>query len=268
MAHHSRFSSLVKKSFGLLGSYAFKKLLGVDIVDPKEHWKSKAAELKKERRFEEAVEILDKVKHVEKTETSKNYWYEQANNLYEIGEYEQAKDALFKDLEVNRKNYDTFFLLGKILYELKMYEDSLEYLNKASEEHDSKILKNIQKIDQMKNVNKFEEAVVYSDKVKHGNPLDHKYWYQRGQVLLQLEKFKDAITCFNSALDAAIDPSKVLYLLAKSHLFDGNPEKSFEILEKACTIDPKNKEKLLIDTDFESMSNDKHFRMITGTLNS
>jgi len=235
-------------------------------MNPKEHWESKAEQLKKERKFEEAVEILDKVKDIVKSDTSENYWYQKANNLYEIGEYEQAKDALFKDLEVNKKSYDTFFLLGKILYELKIYEESLEYLNRASEEHDSKILKNIQKIDQMKNVNKFEEAVKYSDKVKQDHPLDSRYWYQRGMILFQLKKFTDSVSCFNSSLEDPFDTTKILYQLAKSNLHAGNQSDSFEILEKICTIDPNNKEKLRLDKDFETVLNDKRFRMITGSL--
>jgi tetratricopeptide (TPR) repeat protein len=235
-------------------------------VEPKEHWKSKAEELKKVRKFEEAVKIMNKVKEIERSDTSEDYWYEKANNLYEIGEYEQAKDALFKDLEVHQKSYNTFFLLGKILYELKIYEDSLEYLNKASEEHDSKILKNIQKIDQMKTVSKFEEAVMYSDKVKQDHPLDSRYWFQRGLVLFQLGKFSDAVSCFNSSLENPFDLNKIQYQLAKSELFAGNPSGSFDILEKICTVDPNNKEKLRLDKDFETVLNDKRFRIITNSL--
>ena len=114
-------------------------------MDPKEYWESKATELKKERKFEEIVEALDKVKEIKKTETSPDYWYKKACNLYEIGEYEKAKDALINDLEVNKKNYETFFLLAKILFELESYEESLEYLNKASEYHNSEFLKKFSK---------------------------------------------------------------------------------------------------------------------------
>lgn len=238
------------------------------MVDPKEHWESKAAELKKERKFEEIVEVLDKVKEIEKAETSKDFWYKKACNLYEIGEYEKAKDALLHDLEVNKKNYDVLFLLAKILFELESYEESLEYLNKASEDHDSNLLKNSQKVDQMKNLHKFEEAVMYSDKVKQDNPLDHSYWYQRGMVLFKLKKFTDALFCFNSALELHQEHQNTLYQLAKTELYVGNKEISFEILERICTMDSDNKEKLRIDKDFEHVLNDKSFRMIIGLLNS
>ena len=237
-------------------------------MDPKEHWKSKAAELKKERKFEESVGFLDKVKGIQNSKNSENYWYKKACDLYEIGEYDKAKDALLKDLEVNKKNYETLFLLAKILFELKSYEESLEYLNKASEDHDSKLLKNIQKIDQMKNLRKFEEAVKYSDKVKQDNPLDHSYWYQRGMVFFKLRKFTDALSCFNSALELKQEHQNTLYQLAKTELYAGNKEKSFEILERICTIEPNNKEKLRLDSDFKHVLNDKYFKRIFSSLNS
>ncbi|MDH3488919.1 MAG: tetratricopeptide repeat protein [Nitrosopumilus sp.] len=236
------------------------------MVNPKEHWKSKAAELKKERRFEEAVEIFDKLKEITKSEKSEDYWYKKAQYLYEIGEYDQAKDALFKELESNPKNYNSFFLLGQILFELSMYDKSLECLNKASEVHNSQILKNIHKVEQMKNVHKFEEAIVYSDKVKQEHPLGEKYWHLRGMVLFKLKKFENAISCFNSILESNKDNTKILYQLAKAELYAGNTDKSFKILQRICTIEPNNKEKLRLDEDFKIISNDKQFRMIIGPL--
>ena len=135
------------------------------MVDPKEHWATKAEELKKDRRFEEAVGILDKVQEIKKEERADNFWYKKAIHSCDLGEYEQAVEEVRKDLETNQKSFESFFLMGKILYELKKFEESLEYFNKASEERNMQHLKNTQKIDQMKNVHKFEEAVKYSDKV-------------------------------------------------------------------------------------------------------
>ena len=199
-------------------------------MNPKEHWELKAAELKKEGKFEESVEFLDKVKGVQNSKNSKDYWYKKACDLYEIGEYDKAKDVLLKDLEINNKKYDALFLLAKILFELKLYEESLEYLNKASEDHDSKFLKNSQKIDQMKNLRKFEEAVIYSDKVKQDNPLDHSYWYLRGMIFFKLKKITDSLSCFNSALELKPEHQNTLYQLAKTELYAGNKEASFKIL--------------------------------------
>jgi len=169
-----------------------------------------------------------------------------------------------KDLEINQKSYETFFLTGRILYEIKKYEESLECYNKASEERNRQLMQNAQKIDQMKNVKKFEEAIKYSDKVYQEKALDYTYWYHKGMVLLNLKKFNDASSSFKIALELSQDNPKILYELARSELCTGNNEESFKILEKACLIDPSNKEKLRVDKHFDQVSEEKQFRIIKG----
>jgi len=236
------------------------------MVSPKKHWENKAEDLKKERKFEEAVEILDKVKEVEHDERSNDFWYKKAVHCCEIGEYEQAKDALFKDLEINENQHKTLFLLGKIFLELHLYEESLEYLNKALEYHDSKILKNINKIELMKNVNKFEQAVIYTDNLNQESDLDDSYWFYKGTVFLKLNKFKDAISSYILALEKNPNNPKILYGLSKAELGMGHKEKTLELLEIVCTMDPANKKKVKSDADFNTISSEKRFQIIVDSL--
>ena len=234
------------------------------MVEPKEHWISKVEQLKKSRNFEEAIKILDKVQEIEKEENNENFWYKKAINYVEIGEYENAKEALEKDLEINPKSYDTFFLMGKILYELKKYEESLECYNKAIEEQDSLHLRNTHKIDQMKKVHKFEEAVKYSDMVYQEKQIDNVYWRHKGMTLFKLKKFDEASSCFERVLKSDENNEKTLYELAKSELFLGKIQKSLKILEKICVINPSIREKLRIDKDFDHLADEKQFRNLAG----
>jgi len=237
------------------------------MTDPKKYWEMKANVLKKGKKFEDAIKIVDKFQRLKKDEKVEDFWHKRAIHCCEIGDYEEAKDALIKDLEINQKRYEPLILLGKILYELKEYEESLEYFNKASEEHSRAHLRNIQKIGQMKNVHKFEEAVKYSDLVYHEKTLDYTYWHYRGMTLLKLKKFIEASSCFKTALETDQDNPRILYVLAKSELGAGNKEKAFEILEKICSTNPSNKGKLRIDRDFDQIAEEKRFRVIIGLLN-
>lgn len=236
------------------------------MVDPKEHWEQKAEEFKKAGKFEEAIKMLDKVQQVKREEQGVDFWYQKATQCCEIGEFEQAKEALEKDLETNQKSYDSFFLMGKILYQLKKYEKSLECYNKALEEYSSQHLRYVNKIDQMKNVNKFEEAVKYSDKIYQEKELDEEFWFQKGMVLNQLKKFDDASSCFKIILEKNQNNPKIQYELAKSELWCGNKKRALQILEKACMMDSSIKEKLRIDKDFEPLSEEKQFQSIVGLL--
>jgi tetratricopeptide (TPR) repeat protein len=234
------------------------------VVEPKEHWAQKAEELKKNRKFEDAIKMLDKVEEVKREEEKDDFWHKKAIHLCEIGEYQQAKDALDKDLETNQKNYDSFFLMGKIFYELKKYEESLECYNKASEEYNRQHMRHTNKIEQMKNVNKFEEAVKYSDLVYQEKDIDQEYWYQKGMVLVKLKKFNDASSCFETILEKNQNNPKILYELAKSELYSGNKQKALENLDKACKLDSQTREKLRIDNDFDEISEEKQFQIILG----
>jgi len=215
-------------------------------------------------KFEEAIKIFDKVKGMKEQEKDDDFWNKKANHYWEIGEFEQAKNALEKDLEINNKSFDSFFLMGKIFYKLKKYEESLEYYNKASEENSRLHLRNNSKVDQMKNVRKFEEAVKYADKVYQEKELDHEFWYHKGMTLTKLKKFNEASSCFKTILETNQENTKILYELAKLELFEGNTQNSLDILEKTCKIDSHVKEKLRVDEDFKSIAEEKRFQTITG----
>ncbi|MDH3611271.1 MAG: tetratricopeptide repeat protein [Nitrosopumilus sp.] len=236
------------------------------MTDPKEHWTKKAEEYKKDGKFEEAIKMLDKANEIKKEEKDPDYWFKKAIHFCDIGQYQSAKNALEKDLETKQKNYDSFFLRGKILYNLKNYEESLECFNKASEEYNRKHMRNTHKIDQMKNVNKFEEAVKYSDLVYQEKEIDQEFWFQKGMTLNKLKKFSEASLCFETILEKKQNNPKILYELAKSELLVGNQKKSLEILEKACKLDSQVKEKLRIDKDFETISEEEKFQSLLGML--
>jgi len=226
-------------------------------------YNEKAAELKKERKFEEALKFVDKATEVEKEEKSDYFWYKKAVRCCEFGEYEEAIDCLDKDLSVHKKSYETYFLKGLILIQLKNSAEAIECFNKASEERNQRYLQNSKKVDQMKKVHKFEKALQYTDLTVNEKPLDSEFWHNKGIAFFKLKKYKDAIDCFTKAQEVKEIP-KILYDQAKCELFMGNEEKCLDILEKSCDLDPNIKEKLKVDIDFSQLSKNREFRDMVG----
>jgi tetratricopeptide (TPR) repeat protein len=226
-------------------------------------FKKKADELKKARRFEEALKFTDEAIKIKQEEKLPDFWYRRGIHLCKLGEYEMALDCFDKDLTLRQKSYDTFFSKGKILFQLKQYAESIECFNKAAEEHHQQYLQSSKKVEPMKKAHKYEKALVYADLASHEKPLDDTFWYYKGMALLKLKKYDVASSCLAKALEIKNNP-KFLYELAKCEMFAGNVEKSLEILEKTCILEPNTKEKLSVDNDFLSLSENKQFRIILG----
>jgi len=235
------------------------------MVDPRKFWTSKVEKLKKDNNFEDAVKVLDKVNRIKKDEKSKDYWYKQGVNYFEIREYENAEKAVKKSLEIGTQKYNSFFLMGRILYELKRYEESLEHYKKATEEYNKEHLRNTTKIHQMKSVRKFEEAVKYADKVYQEKELDEEFWYNKAMVLVKLNKFNEASKCLENSLEKNPDNMKILYELAKSEWLSGNMKNSLNTLERIFKINPSMKETLSEDKDFEQLFENKQFQGFSGS---
>ena len=224
----------------------------------------KSEKLKEERKFEEAVQLVDKAREIKEEEKSDDYWYKRAIHCCELGEYEDAVECLDKDLTLHKKSYETYYLKGLILYELMDYEESVECFNRAAEERNQNYLQSTKKIDHMKKVQKFEKALLYTDKAIKQTPLGENFWYHKGLSLFKLKKFKDASECFTNGIESNDKDSKIYYAFAKSELFLGNEEKCFELIEKACDMDSVCREKLRVDNDFSRLKNQKQFRIILG----
>jgi tetratricopeptide (TPR) repeat protein len=220
----------------------------------------KAEESKKARKFEEALKFTDKAVEVKKEEKSENYWYKKAVRCCEFGEYEEAITCLDLDLSVHKKSYETYFLKGLILIQLKNPAEAIECFNKASEERNQQYLQNSKKVNQMKKAHKFEKALQYTDLAVNEKPLDSEFWHNKGIAFFKLKKYEDAHACFTQALEIAESESNILYDQAKCELALGNKEKCLEILEKSCKLNPNGKEKLKVDNDFSQLSGNRQLR--------
>lgn len=119
----------------------------------------------------------------------------------------------------------------------------------------------------MKKAHKFEKALIYTDLTVNEKQLDAEFWCNKGVAFFKLKKYENSKECFTNALEMKEDDPKILYDQAKCELFLGNEEKSMNILEKSCNLDPISKEKLRVDNDFSQLSNNKKFRSILGILN-
>lgn len=222
-----------------------------------------AERLKKEKKFEEAIQFIDEAQKIKDEEKLSDFWYRRGLHLSEIGEYEKAIECLDKELQLHEKNYNTFFLKGKILFQLQKYEESIECFNKASEINHSKYLKNMTKSEHLKKARKYENALIYRDESEKENPLNASFWYWKGLTFMQLKRFDMASKCFENSLEIKND-IVVLHNLAKSEFMKNNVNKSLELLKKISDLDPSYREKLRNDNDYLSLSANKQFRMILG----
>lgn len=224
---------------------------------------NKANELIKEKKFEEALKIMDEIQQIKEEQKSPDFWYVRGLRLCDVGEYEQALECFDKDLTLNRKSFNAFFKKGQILFQLKKYADAVECFNKSSEIQHQQYLQSKEKAQQLKKVRKFEKSLIYYDLAAHEKPLDESFWHYKGLALFKLQKYDTAHSCFTKALEIKQD-TKILYELAKCNLFLGDVERCLEILDKICDVEPFNKEKLRVDVDFASLSENNKFRMILG----
>ena len=221
------------------------------------HYEKKAEELKKLKKFEEALMFTDKAKKIKEEELSEDFWYKKAVNCQEFEAYDDALECLEKELLIHKASFKTHFLQGQILVQLKKYAEAIEYFNKASEEKNQKFLHNRKKVERMKDAHKFEKALIYQDSAVNGKQIDCDFWHYKGIAFLKLKKYENAKECFMNSLEIKEDTPKILYDLAKCELLLGNEEKCLHILKKSFNSNSSYKEKIKKDYDFSQLFDNK-----------
>ena len=222
----------------------------------------KADQLKKEKKYEEALLFSQKAKEIRDDEKSSDYWYKKGIHLVELGKFENAIECFDNDILKHQKSYNVFLAKGKVLFQLKRYDEALECFNKAAEEKNSNYLQTSKKVLHLKKAKKFEKALMYSSKASKEFSSDPEFWYFKGATLFRLKKNDEACSALVNAVNLEDNNPKYLYELAKCELSLGNQPKCINLLREAIKLRPYTKEMLQIDSDFSSLHNNNEFRAI------
>ena len=87
---------------------------------------------------------------------------------------------------------------------------------------------------------RFEEAILYLDKILHEEPNNLKAMTNKAGLLIKLERFSESLELSNSVLD--IEPEKISTLTNKAIALKmlKEYEKSYEVLTKIIILEPDN----------------------------
>lgn len=88
------------------------------------------------------------------------------------------------------------------------------------------------------------------------HPKDAELYYQRGEVLLGLQRVKLAITDFKKACELDENEPRYFTALGDAYFSSGDAGESYKALEKALQIDPDNMESLLKMSEITFYSKD------------
>lgn len=107
-----------------------------------------------------------------------------------------------------------------------------------------------------------EKLTILDAKIKK-NPNDAELYYQRGQILLELQKVNEAIVDFLHATE--LDDKKPAYFtaLGNAYFMNGDVANSYEALQNALSLDPKNLEALNKLAEISYLSKDYERAMET-----
>lgn len=196
-------------------------------------WSEKGRCLNRLKRYDEALECLDKA-----IEIDSNYaraWANKGNVFNSLERYEEALVFYDKAIEIDENDKLAWDWRGDVLNNLKRYEEALESYDNASEIDPNykwawadrgNILNKLKRYDEalesydlalklddnyklawrnrgnvLNNLKRYEEALVSYDKAIELDPNYKWAWVNRGNVLNNLKRYDEALASFDRAIE-------------------------------------------------------------------
>jgi tetratricopeptide (TPR) repeat protein len=112
---------------------------------------------------------------------------------------------------------------------------------------------------------RYEDAVTSFDKALEFQPNSPKVWDKRGYTLVMLGEDDQAIISFDKALEIKSDYPSAYYHKAACYALQRKVELALENLQKAMEFNPSYREDAATDIDFDDIKNEPDFqRLIQG----
>ena len=169
------------------------------------------------------------------------YWYDIAVALVHLRKFDKAIECIDKSMKLNPDLYLLWYTKGKILTEINRYEESIEYLDKAFELNPSYTLSLNTKGIALSHLKQFDKAKACFEEAILLNPKDDYALKLMGNLnLIGLKDYPNAIKYFKKSIKLDSKDSMLWNNLADAYLNAKEFEKGLECCHKAIYFNPEN----------------------------
>jgi tetratricopeptide (TPR) repeat protein len=198
-------------------------------------------------------------------------WYNEANDLYSLGKFDEAIKAYDNVIEINSQYEDAWFYKGYAFYNLRKFDEAIQAFNKitnsempAEEEVPSiyvldtqleeKLEENRQirqkklylawylKGDALRYQEKYYEAVQAYDEAIRLDPANTAAWISKGNSLHEVEMYNEAVQAYDKAIE--LDPDDTSTWISKGDALYIQGEYEYDdairAYDEAIKLDPDN----------------------------
>ncbi|GAA5880681.1 hypothetical protein JCM3774_002793 [Rhodotorula dairenensis] len=171
-------------------------------------------------------------------------WVKKASVHMELGKPDEAMGDFDRALEIDPENADVFYHRGQVYFITGEFDRAIQEYRRSSELDPSYIFCHIQLAVAQYKAGSTQKALVLFDRLVEKNPRNADVYNYYGELLLDQQRFQDAVDAFDKAIEIAKDqtPRNVLPMVNKA-LAIFQHRQDFATAERICreaiTIDPQ-----------------------------
>ena len=164
-----------------------------------------------------------------------------------LGQYQEGQNLLNQVIEIsdsrikeNGKDAEAYYNKSRVYYQLRKYDESLEFIKKAIE-IDSKQDKFYDfQSTIFSYMGRFEDALASMDKAIEIASDNAEHLVNKGYILEKMSIFEDALACFDKAI--AINPNYIDAMIGKSQVLKlmNKGDEAIDVLNQALELNPQN----------------------------
>lgn len=185
--------------------------------------------------LDEDINLTDLLKEDEFNENNPDDLFEKGLFNFEIKEYEDAIDYFNLCLEISPNHLDAIQFKALSLSNLKRYKKALKLIDKTIKNNPLNDELYNTKGEILKASKQLNKAMKSFDKAIELNPNDEFSWKDKGNIYLEQNKHEKALECYDKCIE--IDNHDIDYYILKAHVYIDlkdykNAEKVFNEAEK------------------------------------
>ncbi|MEG4483799.1 tetratricopeptide repeat protein [Microcoleus sp. D2_18a_B4] len=198
-------------------------------------WANRGDVLDNLKRYDEALVSYDRA--IELDEYDPWHWAKRGYLLNNLKHYEKALESFNRAIELDANSQKIWVVRGYVLNALKRYEEALASFDRALEFNDNSQYICFLRGNVLNQLKRYEEALGAYDQVLEPDRNIQYIWFLRGNVLNQLKRYEEALVSFDMAIE--LDPNDLdIWTLRGNVLYNlKRYDEALESYERATELD-------------------------------